>query len=181
MLRMVQGLIDGHFSTCHRVFSRAAWSLWPLGRMLAQAVLRWTDPDQPVIVAMDDTTAQHKGRHVYGKGCHHDAVRSSHKHIVWRWGHKWVVLAISVKFPFTWRRWALPVLAALYRPAELNRVEGRRHKTPAELARQLVAVLIHWFPGRKFIVLGDGGYSAPGQRRVCLQDGRRAGSLQTSI
>ena len=67
------------------------------------------------------------------------------------------MLAVSVKFPFTTRRWALPVLVALYRPEELNRAEGRRHKTPPQLARQLMAVLIHWFPDRKFILLGDGG------------------------
>jgi len=156
----MRGAIRGHSSTYHRVFSRAAWSLWPLGKVLADAILGWTDPHEPVLVAIDDTTAQHKGKRVYGKGCHHDAVRSSHSHVVWRWGHKWVVLAISVKFPFTARRWALPLLAALYRPEDLNRSEGRRHKTPAQLARQLVAVLIHWFPGRKFIVLGDGGYAS---------------------
>lgn len=52
------------------------------------------------------------------------------------------MLAISVKFPFTSRRWALPVLAALYRPKELDLAEGRRHKTAPDLARQLMAVLI---------------------------------------
>jgi hypothetical protein len=34
----------------------------------------------------------------------------------------------------------------------------RRHKTPSELMRQLLAVLIHWFPDRQFVVAGDGGY-----------------------
>jgi hypothetical protein len=156
----MRGVIRGHPSTYHRVFSRAAWSLWPLGRVLASAILRLIPENEPVLVPMDDTTAQHRGKKVYGKGCHHDAVRSSHKHIVWRWGHRWVVLAISVKLPFTWRRWALPVLAALYRPKELNQSEGRRHKTAPDLARQLMAVLIHWFPRRKFVFLGDGGYAS---------------------
>ena len=31
-------------------------------------------PEEPVLVPMDDTTAQHRGKCVYGKGCHHDAV-----------------------------------------------------------------------------------------------------------
>jgi len=160
MLRTVRGLARGHWSDYHRLFSRASWSLWPLGMILARAILECTDPDAPVLVAVDDTTCQHRGPKVYGKGCHHDAVRSSHRHIVWRWGHKWVVLSISVKFPFTARRWALPVLVALYRPEALNESEGRRHKTPAQLAQQLVAVLIHWFPQRRFVVLGDGGYAS---------------------
>jgi hypothetical protein len=34
----------------------------------------------------------------------------------------------------------------------------RRHKTPSELMRQLLAVLIHWFPDRQFVFAGDGGY-----------------------
>ena len=35
----------------------------------------------------------------------------------------------------------------------------RRHKTPAELMRQLLAVLIHWFPDRQFVLAADGGYA----------------------
>lgn len=175
-LRTLGGLIRGDPSTYHRVFSRAVWSLWPLGEVLAAAILRLIPPDQPVLVPMDDTTAQHRGKKVYGKGCHHDAVRSSHSHVVWRWGHRWVVLAISVKFPFTSRRWALPVLAALYRPEELNLAEGRPHKTSPHLARQLMAVLMHWFPDRKFVFLGDGGYASHDLARFCYRH-RRHGAL----
>ncbi len=174
MLWTMGGLIDGHFSSYHRVFSRAVWSLAPLGKVLASAILRHIPREEPVLVPMDDTTAQHRGKHVYGKGCHHDAVRSSHSHVVWRWGHRWVVLAISVKFPFTSRRWALPVLATLYRPEELNRAEGRPHKTPPELARQLMAVLIRWFPQRRFVFLGDGGYASHELARFCYRHRRHA-------
>jgi hypothetical protein len=174
ILWTMRGVITGHPSSYHRVFSRAAWSLWPLGQVLAAAILHFIPPDEPVLVPMDDTTAQHRGKHVYGKGCHHDAVRSAHKHVVFRWGHRWVVLAISVKFPFTSRRWALPVLCALYRPEELNRAEGRRHKTAPCLARQLMAVLIHWFPRRKFVFLGDGGYASHELARFCHRHQRHA-------
>ena len=160
VLRTMRALASGHCSDYHRVFSRAVWSPWWLGRILAGAILAWIPPDEPVLVPMDDTTAQHRGKKVYGKGCHRDAVRSTHSHIVYRWGHKWVVLAIAVKFPFLNRHWALPVLVALYRPEELNEAEKRRHKTPAHLARQLAAALIHWFPSRKFVFLGDGGFAS---------------------
>jgi len=174
VLWTMRGVITGHPSTYHRVFSRAVWSLWPLGKILATAILHFIPPDEPVLVPMDDTTAQHRGKHVYGKGCHHDAVRSTHKHVVYRWGHRWVVLAISVKFPFTSRRWALPVLCALYRPEELNRAEGHRHQTAPHLARQLMAVLIHWFPQRKFVFLGDGGYASHELARFCHRHRRHA-------
>ena len=62
VLRTLGGLAPGHSSTYHRVFSRAAWSLWPLGKLLAAAVLELLGPDEPVWVAMDDTTAQHRGK-----------------------------------------------------------------------------------------------------------------------
>ncbi|MHC4260257.1 MAG: IS701 family transposase [Planctomycetota bacterium] len=167
ILWTMRTVIEGHWSTYHRVFSRASWSLWPLGKILTAAVLQFVPPDEPILVPIDDTTAQHRGKHVYGKGCHHDSVRSAHKHIVYRWGHRWVVLAISVKFPFSSRRWALPVLCALYRPEQLNLAEGRRHKTAPHLARQLMAVMIHWFPQRKFVFLGDGGYASHELAKFC--------------
>ncbi len=104
ILWTTRGLITGHPSTYHRIFSRAVWSLWPLGKVLAGAILHQISLDEPVLVPMDDTTAEHRGKCVYGKGCHHDGVRSAHNHMVFRWGHRWVALAISVKFPFTlWR------------------------------------------------------------------------------
>lgn len=167
MLGVVGPLARGHWSDFHRVLCRASWSLWPLGKVLAAWILACIPPDQPVVLPVDDTTPQHKGKHVYGKGRHHDAIRSTHSHTVWVYGHKWVTLAINVKFPFAARPWALPVLVALYRPKELNRDEGRRHKTPIRLAMQLVAVLIHWFPERKFVLVGDGGYASHELARFC--------------
>lgn len=174
MLWTVRSIAHGHYSSYHRVFSRARWSLWPLGKILASAVLKWIPEDQPVLVAGDDTVAQHRGAKVYGKAKHRDAVRSSHSLTVWQWGHKWVVLAIVVSFPFTSRSWALPVLCVLYRSKEQNRAGGRRHKTPAQLARQLMAVLIHWFPRRKFIFLGDGGYGSHELARFFYRHRRHA-------
>jgi hypothetical protein len=167
MLCVVGPLARGHWSDFHRVLCRASWSMWPLGKVLAAMILECIPPDRPVVIPVDDTTPQHKGKRVYGKGRHHDAIRSTHSHTVWVYGHKWVTLGINVKFPFASRPWALPVLCALYRPADLNRTEGRRHKTPIRLAMQLVAALVHWFPARKFILVGDGGYASHELARFC--------------
>lgn len=173
ILWTMRGMVPGHMTDYHRVFSRAPWSLFPLGRVLAAAMIEWAG-DGPIVVAMDDTTAQHKGKKVYGKGCHHDAVRSTHTHTAFRWGHKWVVLAILVKFPFAKRPWALPILCALYRPRELNEEEGRRHKTPIILARGLMCVLMRWFPDKEFVFLGDGGYASHELARFCHRHRRQA-------
>jgi hypothetical protein len=56
---------------------------------------------------------------------------------------------------------------ALYKPEALNQSEKHRHKTATRLARQLVAALIHWFPHRHFIALGDGGYASHEFARFC--------------
>jgi hypothetical protein len=167
MLRAVGSLARGHWSDFHRVLCCRVWSCRPLGKVLAAMILELIPADQPVICPVDDTNPQHKGKRVWGKGKHHDACRSTHSHMVWVWGHKWVVLAINVKFPFASRPWALPVLCALYRPEELNRAQELRHKTPIRLAMQLMALLIHWFPWRKFILLGDGGYASHELARFC--------------
>jgi hypothetical protein len=158
MLRTVGDLAPGDPSSYHRVFATRRWSLWRLGHALAGFILsRWV-PDGPVLLAGDDTVTEHKGKKVYGKACHRDAVRSTHSYTAYRWGHKWVVLAILVQFPFATRPWALPVLVALYCTAKEDEKRGRRHKTPAELMRQLLAVLCRWFPERRFVFVGDGGF-----------------------
>jgi Transposase DDE domain len=158
LLRTVETLAPGHPCSYHRVFSRRRCSLWRLGHALAGAILeRWV-PTGTVTVAGDDTVAEHKGKKVYGKGCHRDAVRSTHSYTAYRWGHKWVVLAMLVRFPFARRPWALPVLVALYHSEAWNQQHGRRHKTPAHLMRQLLAVLVHWFPRRRFLFTGDGNF-----------------------
>lgn len=158
LLRTVQLLADGHPSSYHRVFSQRRWTLWGVSQALASFILTHWIPDGPVALVGDDTVAEHPGRKVFGKARHRDPVRSSHTLTAWRWGHKWVVLALLVQFPFAQRPWALPVLVALYQAEEENTRQGRRHKTPATLLRQLTTVLLHWFPQRQFVLTGDGGY-----------------------
>ena len=160
ILWTVRSLMHGHVSSYHRLFSRSPCSPWTLARVLAAILLERIPQDQPVVASADDTTALHKGKKVYGNGCHHAAVRSTHTQAVWKWGHKWFVLAINVRFPFATRPWALLVLMALYKPEELNKQEGRRHRTPIDLTQGLMAALIRWFPTRTFILPGDGGYAS---------------------
>lgn len=158
LLRTAGALAPGHPSSYHRVLSQRAWSLLPLGRALTAHILRHFVPDGPVILAGDDTVDEHRGGRVYGKGCHRDSVRSSHGYTAFRWGHKWVVLCVLVQFPFASRPWALPILVALYRSPKVDQAEGRRHKTCPDLMRQLLASLLHAFPGRRFVFAGDGGF-----------------------
>jgi hypothetical protein len=160
LLRTLGRLAPGHPSSYHRVFCQRRWSSWRLAHGLANWVFDHLVPPGRVLLAGDDTVDGHKGAKVFGKGCHRDPVRSTHSFTVFRWGHKWVVLAVLVRFPFTRRRWALPLLVALYRTEKDNVQAKRRHKTPARLLRQLCCVLLRWFPQRRFVLSGDGNYGS---------------------
>jgi hypothetical protein len=154
---VVGELADADPSSYHRVLSMRRWSMWSLAQPLAAAILDTFLPRGVVFLVGDETVTEHPGRKVFGKGRHRDAKRSSHSFVAHLWGHKWVVLAILVKLPGVQRPWALPVLVALYRNEKDNQAAGRRHKTPSDLMRQLLCVLLRWFPTRQLMFAGDGG------------------------
>jgi len=172
VLRTVEPLAAGHPSSYHRVFSRAAWSPWSLSRRLTQWLIQHFAAEGPIYLVGDDTVDEHRGKNVFGKGRHRDAVRSSHSYTAFRYGHKWVVLAVLVRFSFARRPWALPVLVALSR--NKDKAGKKRHKTPSQQMRQLLKVLLRWFPERQFVFTGDGGY---GTHELARTAGRRSKRL----
>jgi hypothetical protein len=160
LLRTAAGLTQGHPSSYHRVLSLAQWSGLSLAALLTRFLIRHFWPQGRIRLVGDDTVTEHPGRQVYGKARHRDPVRSSHSYTAWRWGHKWVVLAVLVRFPFARRPWALPVLVALYRSPQDNRRRGRPHRTPAQLLQLLLRLLLRWFPDRRFVLAADGNYGS---------------------
>jgi DDE superfamily endonuclease len=162
LLRYLGALAPGHSSSYHRVLSHRRWRSRRLARRYIAAVLARFAPHGPVALAGDDTVTEHPGAKVYGKGCHRDPVRSTRSFTAYRWGHKWVALALLVRFPFCRRRWALPLMVALYRPPEKQKDGSpkRAHKTPVDLLGQMLRILIRWFPDRTFVCSADGNYAA---------------------
>jgi hypothetical protein len=160
LLRLLGGMAAGAASSYHRVLSAACWSGLRLAALLTRFVLARCWPAGRVPLVGDDTVSEHPGKQVYGKGRHRDPVRSSHSYTAWRWGHKWVVLAVLVRFPFASRPWALPVLVALYKSPQDNKEHGRPHRTPAQVMQLLLRLLLRWFPDRQFSFAGDQGYGS---------------------
>jgi hypothetical protein len=158
LLRTLGPLAHGHRTTFQRVLSSASWSGLCLGLSLTRFLLHHWLPADPVVLVGDDTVDGHKGKRVHGKARHRDPVRSTHSYTAWRYGHKWVVLAVLVRFPFAPRPWALPVLVDLYRSAEDNRRRNRPHRTPAQLTCRLLRLLLLRFPSRRFVFVGDSTY-----------------------
>ena len=66
-----------------------------------------------------------------------------------------------------------PVIVALYRTKELSKQEGHQHRTAIEPARPLMGQLMRWFPQRRFILLGDGGYASHALTAFCHRHRRQ--------
>jgi DDE superfamily endonuclease len=167
LVRTLGPLADGHPTTYQRVLSSASWSGLLLGLLLARFLLHHLLPADPVVLVGDDTVDGHTGKNVYGKARHRDPVRSTKSYTAWRYGHKWVVLAVLVRFPFATRPWALPVLVDLCRAAEDDRRRKRPHRTPARLMCRLLRLLLLRFPKRRFVFVGDSGYGTHEVARFC--------------
>jgi hypothetical protein len=167
LLRTLGGLASGHRTDYQRVLSRAPWSALELGCALARVLLRHLVPEGPVVLIGDDTVDGHPGKEVYGKARHRDPVRSTRSHTAWRYGHKWVVLAVLVRFPCAARPWALPVPVDLYRSPEGDRRRKRPHRTPAQLMCRLLRLMLLRSPGRRFVFVGDAGYGTHELARFC--------------
>jgi hypothetical protein len=160
LLRTLGGLARGDPSSYRRVLSAAQWSGLRLAAVVCRLAFVRFGPRAVIPLVADDTVTEHRGKKVHGKGRHRDPVRSTHSYTAWRWGHKWVVLAVLVKFRWARRPWALPVLVALYRTKEDDQRRGRPHRTPAQLAQLLVRVLLRWYPRRRFRLAVDGSYAS---------------------
>ena len=158
LLRLLGPLAPGHRTSYQRVLSEAQWSSLQLACLLTRFLIQHLLPTGRIPLVGDDTVDGHKGKKVYGKARHRDPVRSTKSYTAWRYGHKWVVLCVLVRFPFATRPWALPVLVALYRSAEQNRQRQRPHRSPAQLMGCLLRLLLLWFPDRQFLFVGDAGY-----------------------
>lgn len=161
LLRVTRGLgPQKHFSTYHRFLSQARWSLLATARILAKLVVGLVPAGRELRLVGDDTTERRTGSKVYGMGCHRDAVRSTKKVLNLCFGHKWVVLAVLVSFPWTTRPWALPVLCLLYHSRKDDEKHGRKHRTLEDLMIIGLRILRRWFPNREVIFVGDGAYGS---------------------
>jgi len=137
----------------YNFFARSAWTPTGLAYHVAVLVLTRLKLFGTITLLVDDTLAHKRGRSVWGLGWFRDAVASTQKRVATASGHNWVVLAVAYCLPFTGTPvLALPLLARLRRP-------GKGQPSGATLARQMLAEVLEWFPGRRFSLVGDGAYA----------------------
>jgi hypothetical protein len=155
---------EKHFSSDHRLFSAARWSLDALGLALFDLIEPFLG--KVVMLGLDDTLARKRGLKMFGTGMHHDPLLSSRGKAITNWGHSWVVLGVIVELPF--RRghyYCLPILFRLY----LNKKSAAKHRRTCrirpELAIELLNLLCQQRQTRRFHVVADGAYG--GQSVLC--------------
>lgn len=146
-----------HFSSYHRVFSAARWSLDALGLALFWLVLPWVDG--VIYLSLDDTRTHKRGPKIYGAGMHHDPIFSSKRTAVVTWGHSWVVLCVVVRFPFAPKHaFSLPILFRLYLNKNGAKKARQRYRSRPQLAVELLHLLCSAHPDRRFHALADSSY-----------------------
>lgn len=146
-----------HYSSYHRLFSVARWSLDAVGLALFELMSPWLG--EVVLVGIDDTLARKRGRKVFGVGMHHDPLLSSRSKTVTNWGHSWVVLGVIVALPPRKEHYfCLPILFRLY----LNKKAAAKHRcvyrTRPELAVALLNVLCKHRENKRFHAVVDSAY-----------------------
>jgi DDE superfamily endonuclease len=157
----VMGLAQSpRFERYHRVLNRARWSSLAVSRVLLSLLVAAFAPTGPLLLGIDETIERRRGKRLAAKGIYRDPVRSSHEHFVKASGLRWVCLMLLVPIPWAGRVWALPFLTALAPSERYDQERGRRHKTLAEWARQLLLLVRRWWPDRPIVAVADSSYAA---------------------
>jgi hypothetical protein len=92
-------------AAAYRLFSEAVWNWDEVCRLLLLHVLALA-PGVRLWVVIDDTLAHKRGAKVAFGGIFLDAVLSTKKHKVFRFGNNWVVLGVVVELPFRPNRYS---------------------------------------------------------------------------
>lgn len=144
------------FDRYYNFFSRSAWCVKELAHQVAVYLAAELTPNGELHLIVDGTLLYKSGKSVWGIGWFHDPVKSTKKRKATAPGHKWVVMGIVVPIPGTKKVFCLPIHALLQKSGG----KGGGKAGEAELARQMLADVLTWFPDRKLLLVGDGGFSA---------------------
>ena len=166
-LRVMGLALARHFTHDHRVLNRTTWSARQGRRILLGVLITLlVPPGATIVFGADDTVERRSGRKIRAKGGYREAVRSTKKHVIRGLGLNWVAMMLLVPVPWSRRVWALPFLTALCWPAEQS--TRRRHKTRVDWVRQMMKPVRRWLPGRRLVLVVDGGFAAVSLALACV-------------
>ena len=140
-----------------RLFSQAAWNWDDVCRMMMIRILAMLVPGTRAWLVVDDTLCHKRGAKVAFGGIFLDAVLSTKRHKVFRFGNNWVLLGVVVELPFRPNRYfCLPILWRVY--DKRGSKSKKEHRTKSQLAAEMITVLTWWFPDRQFLAVADSAY-----------------------
>jgi hypothetical protein len=113
-------VVDGEGRRAHDAYHRfvrdGAWQMSALWRLLAVRVVETLcEADASVELDLDDTVVHKSGRRIDGAGVFRDAVRSTHRRVVYALGLNLVVATVRVTPPWGGMPLGLPVHARVRR------------------------------------------------------------------
>lgn len=145
-------------SAAFRLFSEAVWNWDEVCRLLLLDILTYLVPGTEVWLVVDDTLCHKRGGNVAFGGIFLDAVLSSSKHKIFRFGNNWVTLGVVIQLPFRPDRYyCLNVLWRVYQKRDDKTKD--QHRTKPQLAAEMVQQIAKWLPNRKLRVVGDVAYT----------------------
>ena len=157
-------LATKHFSSYHRLFSAAQWSLDAVGLAVFDLIEPWLG--EVVMLGIDDTLARKRGLKIFGVGMHHDPLRSTRSRPVTSWGLSWVSLGVIVRLPFRAdHSYYLPLVFRLYQNKTAAAKSRRTYRSRPELAVELLHLLCNHRKNSRLHVVGDSAYG--GQSVLC--------------
>jgi hypothetical protein len=110
-----------------------------------------------VWIVADDTLCHKRGAHVAFGGIFLDAVLSSKKKKIFRFGNNWVTLGVIVQLPFRSDRYfCLNVLWRVYE--KRGKKTRQEHRSKPQLAAEMIQKLASWLPGHTLCVVADVAY-----------------------
>src|SRR5215467_7132832 len=144
----------------HQVLNRARWSPLAVSRQLLLLIVETFVPAGACVdLVIDETLERRWGSQIRKRGHYRDSALSSKERSVSSPGLRWIVMAVVVTVPWTKQRWALPFLCVLATTPEVSERLGRRHKTIAMWAQQMISLVRRWLPERRIRLMGDTAYS----------------------
>lgn len=135
---------DTSFAKYHHVLNRVKWSPLQASKILFDLLVSMTGTNNPLVFFIDETLERRKGPRIKAKGYYRDAVRSSRSAVVKSSGLKWLTLAISWRFPFSARYFALPFMTVLEPSEKSDKKAKKRHKTTLQWTIQMLMWVIRW-------------------------------------
>ena len=148
---------ERNHAAAFRLFSQAAWNWDEVCRLLLLQVVARLVPGTRLWVVVDDTLCHKRGAKVAFGGIFLDAVLSTRRHKVLRFGTNWVLLGVVVELACRPDRYfCLPILWRVYQKQQAK--AKAEHRTKSQLAAEMLAVLAGWLPQRHIVAVADSAY-----------------------